>query len=46
MLISFESDDYHSAVAKTTKDARGLIDAGFEYVCTTPQDVMLFRKRK
>jgi len=45
-LVSFESDDYHSAVAKTTKDARTLIDTGFEYVCTTPQDMMLFRKRK
>ena len=45
-LVSFERDDYYSAVAKTTKEARGLIDTGFEYVCTTPQDVMLFRKRK
>jgi len=23
-----------------------LIEAGFEYVCTTPEGVMLFRKRK
>jgi len=45
-LVSFESDDYHSAVAKTTEKAEQLVEAGFEYVCTTPQDVMLFRKRK
>jgi len=45
-LVSFESDDYHSATAKTTKKAEQLVEAGFEYVCTTPQDVMLFRKRK
>ena len=45
-LVSFESDDYHSATAKTTEKAEQLVEAGFEYVCTTPQDVMLFRKRK
>jgi len=45
-LVNFESDDYHSATAKTTKKAEQLTQAGFEYVCTTPQDVMLFRKRK
>lgn len=45
-LVSFESDDYHSATAKTTEETEQLVEAGFEYVCTTPQDVMVFRKHK
>lgn len=45
-LVNFESDEYNSATAKTTKKAKELVEAGFEYICTTPQDVMLFRKRK
>jgi len=44
-LIQFESDEYHSAVAKTIEEARGLIETGFEYVCDI-EDVKLFRKRK
>jgi hypothetical protein len=35
-----------SSTAKTTEEAKELVEAGFEYICTTPQDVMLFRKRK
>lgn len=46
-LINFEKEEeYHSATAKTTDQARQLIEGGFEYVCTTPQENMLFRKRK
>lgn len=45
-LVNFESDEWHSATAKTTEEAQKLIDAGFEYVCTTPEETMLFRKRK
>jgi hypothetical protein len=44
-LITFESDEYPSAVAKTVDEAKSLIEAGFEYV-TTYDDKMLFRKRK
>ena len=44
-LITFESDEYHSAVAKTVEEAKSLIEAGFEYVCTH-EDKMLFRQRK
>ncbi len=44
-MIQFESDEYHSAVAKTVKEAEELIEAGFEYVCTH-EGAMLFRKRK
>jgi len=46
-LIKLKTEDeFHSATAKTTEEAKQLIDDGFEYVCTTPEDVMLFRKRK
>jgi len=44
-LISFESDEFHSATAKTVKEAQKLIEAGFEYVCEF-DGVRLFRKRK
>jgi len=44
--VSFESDEYNSSTAKTTEEAKERVEAGFEYICTTPQDVMLFRKRK
>jgi integrase len=44
-LINFETDEYHSATAKTVEEARKLIEAGFEYVCNY-ESVMLFRKRK
>jgi len=44
-LISFESDEYSSAVAKNLEEARKLVEAGFEYV-TEVEDCKLFRKRK
>jgi len=44
-LISFESDEYSSAVAKTLDEARKLVEAGFEYV-TDVDGSKLFRKRK
>ena len=45
-LVDTQSDEYYSAVAKTTEEARKLSEDGFEYVCTTPEDLMLFRKQK
>ncbi len=44
-LISFESDEFFSATAKTVQEAQKLVEAGFEYVCDF-SDVKLFRKRK
>jgi hypothetical protein len=44
-LMSFESDEYHSAVARTVEEARKLLEEGFEYICQK-DDLMLFRKRK
>jgi hypothetical protein len=45
-LMTFESDEYNTATASTTKEAESLIQAGFEYVVTTTENIMLFRKRK
>jgi hypothetical protein len=44
-LIQFESDDFNSAVAETIDEAKKLVEAGSEYVCTH-ENIMLFRKRK
>lgn len=44
-LIQFENEDYHSAVAENIDEAKKLIEAGFEYVCTH-EKTMLFRKWK
>lgn len=44
-LIEFETDDYHSATAKTVEEAKKFIESGFEFVCDM-QDIKLFRKRK
>jgi len=44
-LISFESDEFHSATAKTVQEAQKLIEAGFEYVCEF-DEIRVFRKRK
>jgi integrase/recombinase XerD len=41
-----ESQNYHHAVAKDDKEAGELIDNGWQYVLTTPQNIMMFRKRK
>jgi len=45
-LIPFKDDEYTSKVATNAKEACQLIEAGFEYVCTTPENLMIFRKRK
>ena len=44
-LVNFESDEFHSAVAKTVEEGQKLTEAGFEFVCDFDQ-VKLFRKRK
>jgi integrase len=45
-LVNFEASDYHSATAASAEEAKELVEGGFEYVCTTPENVMLFRKRR
>jgi hypothetical protein len=44
-LVEFENDDYRSAVANNVDEAKRLIEAGFEYVCSH-NETMLFRRRK
>jgi integrase len=47
-LVPFDEDaeGYNHAVARDDREAGELIDQGFQYVCTTPQNIMMFRKRK
>lgn len=44
-LIAFENEEFTSKVVKTAEEACKLVEAGFEYICTTPEELMLFRKR-
>jgi hypothetical protein len=45
-LVDFEGDEYTSKATKDTEEARQLIENGYEYVCTTPDEIMICRKRK
>jgi len=45
-LIDIKHDDYISKATRSSQEAQQLIEDGFEYVCTTPDEIMLFRKRK
>jgi len=45
-LVNFEADSFISRVSKNAKGARALVEAGFEYVCITPEGWTLFRKPK
>jgi len=45
-LVEFKTDEYISKVARNAKEACELVEAGFNYVCTTPDGFMIFRKRK
>ena len=45
-LVDFEGDEYTSKATRDTEEARQLIENGYEYVCTTLDEIMLFRKRK
>lgn len=41
-----EKDEFVCKVAANAKEAKKLVESGFQYVCTTPEGLMLFRKRK
>lgn len=45
-LFANTSEEFHVKAAKTTEEAKQLLEVGFEYVCTTPENLMLLRKRK
>lgn len=44
-LVTFEDDEYVCKVAATVKEAKELIEAGYQYVCDM-DNLKLFRKRK
>jgi integrase len=47
LLETLGNDEYHCKTATNTKEASDLIENGFEYVATVPnENLMLFRKRK
>jgi hypothetical protein len=46
MVIHVVCCKARAAVASNIEEAQKLIEAGFEYVCTTTENLMLFRKRK
>ena len=41
-LIDFKEDDYVSKATKNAQEVQHLVEAGFEYVCITPEEVMIF----
>jgi integrase len=47
-LVPFDDDaeSYNHATAKDEKEAGELLDQAWQYVCTTPQGIMMFRKPK
>jgi len=45
-LLSLNDDEWTCKATTDTKQAQELIENGFEYVTTTPDELMLFRKRK
>lgn len=45
-LVNFGTDDFVCKVATTAGEATALVEQGFDYVLTTPDEHMLFKKRK
>jgi len=46
LLEGQTEEEYYTASATNQKEAATLLEAGWEYVLTTPEEIMLFRKRK
>ena len=45
-LLNLNDDEWTCKATTNTEQAQQLIENGFEYVTTTPDELMLFRKRK
>jgi hypothetical protein len=45
-LVDFGEEEYVTKVAKNADEACQLIESGFKYVVTTPEELMIFKKRK
>jgi len=41
-----DNADFTSRAAKSDKGARSLLEAGYQYILTTPSRTMIFRKRR
>ena len=41
-----DNADFTSRAAKSDRGARSLLEAGYQYILTTPSGAMIFRKRK
>jgi len=46
VLFQNQNDEFHVKIAKNADEAAKLVEVGFDYVCTTPENLMIFRKRK
>jgi hypothetical protein len=44
-LVNFDDDEFTRRIAKNVKEAKELVEAGFDYI-TDIEDAKLFRKRK
>jgi len=45
-LVDFENDEFTSKATSDAEESSQLVEAGSGYVCLTPDETMLFRKRK
>ena len=45
-LVNFKDDEFISKIARNAEEACKLVETGFEYVCTTPENLMIFKRRK
>ena len=45
-LIDFKAEEYITKIAKDAEEACNLLESGFEYILTTPDELMVFKKRK
>lgn len=44
-LIDFNNDEYVLKIAQTADKAMILVETGFDYIYTTPENLMLFKKK-
>ena len=45
-LVDLGDDEHVTKVVRDTKKACELLESGFEYIITTPDDLIIFKKRK
>jgi len=45
-LVDFRNEEFVSKVAKNAEEACKFVEDGFEFICNTLDELMVFRKRK